>query len=185
VPAPDEDAQADRYEQADDRLGAAGLRWYEISNWARPGHECRHHLLYWAQGDYVAIGAAAHGHRDGVRAWNVRTPERYIARIRAGAEPEAGREHLDPGPRTEEALALALRTRGGAVLPPGAAPEADGLAAEGLLRRAGSWAVLTRRGRLLATAVTVRLLAAAAAPPANSPLALGRIDCQPPDVSDR
>ena len=97
----------------------------------------------------------------------MRTPERYIARIRAGAEPEAGREHLDPVARAEEALALALRTRTGVAVPPGAAAEVDGLAAEGLLRLAGNRAVLTRRGRLLATAVTVRLLAAAAATPAN------------------
>ncbi len=184
TPAPDDDAQAERYELADDRLGAAGLRWYELSNWARPGHECRHNLLYWAQGDYVPIGAAAHGHRAGVRTWNVRTPERYVARIRAGGEPEAGGERLDAGTRAEEALALALRTRGGAALPPGADAEAAALSAEGLLRRAGSRVVLTRRGRLLASGVTLRLLAASEAP-ANAPLALGRIDCQPPDLSDR
>ena len=44
-------------------LTGAGLDWYEVSNWARPGHECRHNQLYWSQGDYLALGCAAHGHR--------------------------------------------------------------------------------------------------------------------------
>ena len=59
--APDDDDQATKYELADDRLAAAGLAWYEVSNWARPGEECRHNLLYWQGGDYAAIGCAAHG----------------------------------------------------------------------------------------------------------------------------
>ena len=59
--APDDDDQATKYELADDRLTAAGLPWYEVSNWARPGDECRHNLLYWQGGDYTAIGCAAHG----------------------------------------------------------------------------------------------------------------------------
>ena len=59
---PDDDDQATKYEIADERFAAAGLEWYEVSNWARPGHECRHNLLYWAQGEYLAIGCAAHGH---------------------------------------------------------------------------------------------------------------------------
>src|SRR4051794_8781202 len=60
-PAPDDDDQADKYVIADDTLTAAGFAWYEISNWARPGEECRHNLLYWEGGDYLAIGCAAHG----------------------------------------------------------------------------------------------------------------------------
>ena len=160
VAAPDDDDQAAKYELADDILSGAGRTWYEVSNWARPGHECRHHLLYWAQGDYLGIGCAAHGHRAGTRTWNVRRPERYVERVRAGRSPEAGGEHLDPATRADEALALALRTSTGALVPPGAAPEAAALEADGLLARAGERVVLTRRGRLLATAVTVRLLAA-------------------------
>ena len=67
----------------------AGLASYEISNWARPGHECRHNLLYWSQGDYPGFGCAAHSHRAGRRWWNVRTPERYIALVPPG--PGGGR----------------------------------------------------------------------------------------------
>jgi putative oxygen-independent coproporphyrinogen III oxidase len=165
---PDDDDQAEKYELTDDVLTAHGLDWYEVSNWARPGHECRHHLLYWDQGDYVAIGCAAHAHHGGHRTWNVRTPERYIERIRASAAPEADGEHLDAATRADEAFALALRTRRGAVPPPGTASEVAELTAAGLLTPAtpvSDRVTLTRRGRLLATAVTVRLLAAAPASP--------------------
>ena len=71
---------------------AAGYRWEEVSNWARPGHGCRHNRLYWAQGDYLGIGSAAHSHRRGRRWWNVRTPERYVAAVEAGRSPVAGDE---------------------------------------------------------------------------------------------
>ena len=95
---PDEDAQARRYEQTEQVLAAAGYAWEEISNWARPGHECRHNHLYWDQGDYVGVGSAAHSHRDGVRWWNVRTPDRYLDAVEAGRSPEAGRERAHRGP---------------------------------------------------------------------------------------
>ena len=99
--APDDDDQALKYELADDRLAAAGFGWYEISNWARPGEECRHNLLYWRGGEYAGIGCAAHGHTataaDGSsrRWWNVRTPERYVAAVAAGEGVEAADEVLD------------------------------------------------------------------------------------------
>ncbi len=158
APAPVDDDQATKYEIADDLLSASGLPWYEVSNWARPGHECRHNLHTWRAGSYLAIGCAAHGHRDGHRWWSVRTPERYVERVRSGADPTAGAEHLDVEARAEEALALALRTRAGAVLPHAARPTAERLAGDGLLELVGDRAVLTRRGRLLASDVTARLL---------------------------
>ena len=99
---------------ADDVLTAAGHDWYEISNWARPGEECRHNLLYWQGGDYLAIGCAAHGKTGHRRWWNVRTPERYVAAVRDGASTEAGSEELDAAGRAVEMLGLALRTRAGA-----------------------------------------------------------------------
>ena len=171
-PGPDDDDQAAKYERADQALGRAGRPWYEVSNWARPGHECRHHLLYWAQGDYVGIGCAAHGHRDGVRTWNVRAPERYVERVAGGRSPEAGREQLDAATRADEALGLALRTRHGATVPTAAAGEAAALERAGLLARRGDRVVLTRRGRLLATDITVRLLAAGP-PVASTSVAVG------------
>jgi oxygen-independent coproporphyrinogen-3 oxidase len=159
---PDDDRQADAYLVADETLGAAGLEWYEVSNWAAPGEECRHNLLYWSEGDYVGIGCAAHGHTAGRRWWNVRTPERYIAAVRAGASAEAGSERLEPVPRAEEACALALRTRSGAAIGPAAAGVVDELAGAGFVRRVGDRVVLTARGRLLASDVTARLLVAGA-----------------------
>jgi oxygen-independent coproporphyrinogen-3 oxidase len=150
---PDDDDQADKYLLAAERLEAAGLRWYEISNWARPGHECRHNLLYWTQGDYVGIGCAAHSHRDGRRWWNVRTPERYIDAIDGERSPEAGAEDLDAPTRRLEGLQLALRTAGGV---PAAALPLDELP-PGLVTVAGDRAVLTVEGRLLANEVALRL----------------------------
>lgn len=163
VALPDDDDQAGKYELADELLAAAGLHWYEISNWALPGQECRHNLLSWSQGEYLGIGCAAHGHTAGRRWWTVRTPEQYIDAIAAGASPEAGSEALDPAGRAEEAFALALRTRGGApIAEPGRAVATD-LAAAGLLELTAAGAVLTRAGRLLAGDVTSRLLVAGAA----------------------
>jgi oxygen-independent coproporphyrinogen-3 oxidase len=161
-PAPDDDDQADKYSLADEHLAAAGLDWYELSNWARPGHECAHNLLYWRQQEYVGIGCAAHGHTAGRRWWNVRTPERYVERVRGGRSAEAGAETLDPGRRGEEAFVLRLRTREGAPVAAVDEPTLHDLAGLGLLDVVDGRAVLTRRGRLMANEVTVRLLAAGA-----------------------
>lgn len=151
---PDDDDQADKYLLADERLTAAGLGWYELSNWARPGHECRHNLLYWDHGDYLAFGCAAHGHLAGRRFWNVRTPERYIARIAAGESPEAAGEALPPAERVLEARQLALRTAAG--VPIDAIDAADP-ALDGLVEVVGGRVVLTPHGRLLANEVALRL----------------------------
>ena len=165
--APDDDVQADAYLLAETLLGDAGLEWYEVSNWARPGQECRHNLLYWSEGAYLGIGCAAHGHTPdpggaGRRWWNVRTPERYIAAIAGGTSPVAGEERLDPQPRAEEACVLALRTRRGAPVADAASGVVDELAAAGFVRRVEDRVVLTAHGRLVASDVTARLLLAGA-----------------------
>jgi putative oxygen-independent coproporphyrinogen III oxidase len=169
APAPDDDLQADAYARADDTLAAAGLEWYEVSNWARPGEECRHNELYWTGGDYLAIGCAAHGHTAPRRWWNVRTPERYIAAIDGGTSAVGGDELLDPETRAEEAFALALRTRKGTSFDGRAAPTVADLDEHGLLDRTGDRIVLTRRGRLLASDLTARLLLGGAAPTLGPP----------------
>ncbi len=154
---PDDDVLARRYEIADDVLGEAGLSWYEISNWARPGHECAHNRLYWHGGDYRGIGCAAHSYVGGRRFWNVRRPERYIELVRSGRDPVGGGEELPPAERAGEALALALRTRDGV---PVSSIEPAALAdpaLEGLVDTGSGRVVLTRRGRLLANEVTCRL----------------------------
>jgi oxygen-independent coproporphyrinogen-3 oxidase len=152
---PDDDTLAGRYELTDEILSRSGYAWEEISNWALPGHECRHNHLYWDQEDYVGIGSGAHSHRDGERWWNVRTPERYLAAIESGRPPEAGREVLTEGERAFEGLSLALRTPGG--VPWADLDGADELA--GLVERRGDRAVLTVRGRLLANEVGTRIRA--------------------------
>ncbi len=157
---PDEDVQARRYEMADGALEAAGLGWYEISNWSRPGHECRHNRNYWRQGEYLGVGCAAHSHLGGRRFWNIRTPERFVAAMASGKPAIAGAELLDPEQRQLEALELAIRTREGVDETALAEDEAT---AE-LVRREGGRAVLTRRGRLLANEVACRLRAPARTP---------------------
>jgi len=149
---PDDDDQATKYLAAAEVLEAAGLLWYEISNWARPGHECRHNRLYWSMGEYQAFGCAGHSHRDGRRFWNVHTPERYIAAIADGRSPEAAGERLDAEARRLEALQLAVRTRAGV---PAASLPVDEL--DDLVALDGDRAVLTVRGRLLANEVALRL----------------------------
>ena len=156
---PDDDAQATRYEIAEAVLTGAGMSWYEISNWSRPGEESRHNLNYWMEGDYRGLGCAAHSHHAGRRWWNVRTPERYIERIRSGASPESVSESLPLSRRRLETLELALRTRLG--VPADSLAEAldaepalaDLVALDGCSGRL----VLTLSGRLLANEVACRL----------------------------
>jgi oxygen-independent coproporphyrinogen-3 oxidase len=159
---PDPDDQADKYAVADAAFEAAGLEWYELSNWARPGAECRHNQLYWLQGPYRGFGCAAHSHLVGAdgsarRWWNLRTPERYLAAVAAGVPTEAAGEDLTPAQRGMEALQLALRTRRGVpreALPGWATDEVLGRLVEpGPPGRV----VLTRTGRLLANEVALRL----------------------------
>ncbi len=163
--APDDDVLADRYLAADAALTAAGYRWYEISNWAadRPGARCAHNMLYWTGGDWWGIGPGAHSHVSGTRWWNVRHPAAYGARITAGNSPGQGREVLSPAMRQLERVMLLLRLAEGcpvAVLGPAGRANAESVVAGGLAD-AGALAagrvVLTRRGRLLADAVTREL----------------------------
>jgi len=152
---PDEDEQASRYLIAEEVLGASGLLNYEISNWARPGAECRHNLLYWQQGNYRGIGCAAHSHHEGRRWWNVRTPERYIEAIASGRSPRAGWEQLDGPARARERLELSLRTRAG--VPTTSVGDLAILTDAGFVQVVGDRAVLTPKGRLVANEIAIRL----------------------------
>ncbi len=155
---PDGDDQADKYALADDAFHGAGLTWYELSNWARLGAECRHNQLYWEQGSYRGIGCSAHSHAgrpDGTarRWWNVRTPERYQRLVASGGSAESAGEELSISERRLEGQQLALRTRSGVAVD---ALVADPLL-DGLVDRRGDRFVLTRQGRLLANEVALRL----------------------------
>ena len=163
LPAPDDDVLAERYEQLDAALSAAGLHWYEVSNWAAsPESMCRHNRGYWTGGNWWGAGPGAHSHVGGVRWWNVKHPARYAAALAAGRSPAAGREVLSPGERHTEQVMLGLRLADGLLLnvldAPGRAAAAraatDGLLTATPARRL----VLTPRGRLLADAVVRDLL---------------------------
>lgn len=152
---PDDDLQAEMYEMADELLTAAGRVNYEVSNWAVPGAECRHNRIYWQQGEYLGFGSAAHSHRDGRRWWNVRTPDRFCELIEEGHSAESAAEELDAEERRLEGLQLAIRTRDG--VPSAALSENDKALLDGLIVDDGSRVTLTRRGRLMANEVSVRL----------------------------
>jgi oxygen-independent coproporphyrinogen-3 oxidase len=161
VAAPDDDLMADMYELADDTFGRAGMPWYELSNWAVPGQECRHNIAYWRGDDWWGVGPGAHSHVAGTRWWNVKHPSAYVERLRAGQSPAVGREVLDAATRGVEDLMLGVRMAQGIVLadlPVDQRAEARALVDDGLAVLMGQRMVLTRSGRLLADAVVRRLV---------------------------
>jgi oxygen-independent coproporphyrinogen-3 oxidase len=161
----DEDRAAAMYELADARLSAAGFAWYEISNWARPGHESRHNLGYWRGDPWEAVGPGAHAFDGARRRWNAARLEGYLEALQPGGGaapslPPAG-EDPDGGGTAERAL-LALRTRAGVeVHALDRADLAQGLSwalDAGLIEHAAGRLALTLRGRLLSNEVFSRLL---------------------------
>lgn len=170
----DPDRAAAMYELAADRLAAAGYRGYEVSNWARPGHESRHNLLYWTRRPVEALGPGAHAFDGAVRRWTTASLEDYVAALRPSDGrrprlPPGGSEILDAATARAETWILGLRTDRG--LPALAADEE-------WAREPVGWAVaaglveltagesgsserrirLTRRGRLLSNEVFVRFV---------------------------
>ncbi|KQX68877.1 radical SAM family heme chaperone HemW [Angustibacter sp. Root456] len=165
VTMPDDDDEADKYELADAVLTAAGLQWYEVSNWSTsPRTRCRHNVGYWAGGDWWGFGPGAHSHVGGVRWWNVKHPSAYAARLGAGHSPAQAREVLTPEQQHAERVLLGVRLREGldtAVLTDAGRSAVPTLVADGLVEAdaaASGRIVLTLRGRLLADAVVRALL---------------------------
>lgn len=159
--APDEDVQAERMAATDQALSAAGLQRYEISNWALPGEECRHNLTYWRGGDWLGVGAGAHGHWGGRRWWSLRSPARYADAALSGRGTTAGAEVVDGPARRAERLMLGLRLAEGvalAAVAPLDQAQLGALARAGLVRVEATRLRLTGAGWPLANAVTVRLL---------------------------
>jgi putative oxygen-independent coproporphyrinogen III oxidase len=153
---PDEDATADAYDLVGEVLANEGYLWEEISNWAKPGHECRHNHVYWEHGDYVGFGSAAHSHQHGRRFWNVRTPDRYIELVEKGESPLGGDEFLDESTQQFERDSLALRTANG--VPLEAFDSLDEIAH--LVSVQEGRVTLTPKARLVANQVIVRLKSA-------------------------
>lgn len=124
IAAPDDDDQAAKYRAADQAFTQAGLDWYEVSNWARPGHESRHNLGYWHNVDWVGIGPGAHSHyrrgkasaaaeASGLRAWDIAHPRKWAEVMAEGRLPWQGSESLGWKEKMEEAIMLGLRIRDG------------------------------------------------------------------------
>lgn len=178
LPMPEDDDEATKYEMADAALGQAGYECYEISNWARPGAECRHNQAYWLDWDWWGAGPGAHSHLGDVRLWNTKHPVAWAGQIATGHLPVAGHEVIDVGSRELERIMLGIRLREGIELaslgnrpdcpsaerpdagratPPHLVPVVAGLVADGLLDAGAALrgrAVLTLRGRLMADTVT-------------------------------
>jgi oxygen-independent coproporphyrinogen-3 oxidase len=170
VPEPDPDLAAEMYELTEAVLDRDGFTHYEISNWAKPGRECRHNLVYWRDGDYLGFGAGAHSHREGRRWWNVRAPGEYVARVGAGESPQADGELLSREQAMGEMMMMGLRLREGVSnarfrrrfgqgLGEVFGRELEELAEQGLIEWGGERARLTARGRLLGNRVFGRFLA--------------------------
>jgi putative oxygen-independent coproporphyrinogen III oxidase len=163
LPMPDEDDLADKYELADRHLRAAGMEWYEVSNWSTgPDTRCRHNLLYWTGADWWGVGPGAHSHVGGVRWWNVKHPAAYAERLASGASPALAREVLSAEDRRVERVLLELRLRDGLtldVLDEAGRAAVPAQVAAGLVSVVGDRLVLTDRGRLLADGVVRDLLA--------------------------
>jgi putative oxygen-independent coproporphyrinogen III oxidase len=163
IAAPDDDVNAQRYELLDARLSDAGFDWYEVSNWSRPGGECRHNLGYWDGGEWWGAGPGAHGYVGTTRWWNVKHPNAYAQSLADGLLPVADSEELNAADRHTEDVMLRLRLRQG--LPMGVLTDAESARARvavsnGLAERRADRLVLTDRGRLLADAVVRDLLTA-------------------------
>jgi oxygen-independent coproporphyrinogen-3 oxidase len=176
VPAPDADMQAEHYEWTEERLARAGYEHYEISNWARPGRQCRHNLVYWQNREYLGLGAGAHSFLNDVRFSTVLLPNRYVElvdeSVAAGdgaLRHVHGAEAITPELSIADTLILGLRLNDGVDL----AAFADrhgrslddvhgALIAEftgyGLLERTSTHLRLTPRGRLLSNELFQRLL---------------------------
>lgn len=161
IAAPDDDVLAQRYELLDRRLSAAGLDWYEVSNWSRPGGQCRHNLGYWNGGQWWGAGPGAHGFVGDIRWWNVKRPNTYAETLADGRLPVDGFERLADRDRHLEQVMLGIRLRDGlptALLGESELARARRAVADGLLAEAAAHLVLTDRGRLLADAVVREVL---------------------------
>jgi oxygen-independent coproporphyrinogen III oxidase len=167
-PAQDEDRAAAEYHHAVHRLAEDGWRGYEISNWARPGHESRHNLVYWQRRPYEAAGPGAHAFDGASRRWNGARLDGYLRALTPadGAEPAlppGGSETVDPATAAAERVILGLRTDrgvpiGATRMPPLSDAFGWALAAELLDVIEDDRVVLTTRGRLLSNELFARLV---------------------------
>ena len=160
----DQDREAELFEIAIAKLKSAGFRQYEISNFARPGHESAHNANYWANGDYIGLGVGAASYRRGERSVHTRDFDEYVTAAAAGEPIPGESERLEGLKRTGEAIMLALRTAQGVGLASFKerygvdvleryAPVVRSYNEAGLLEVSGEHLRLTERGRYVANDV--------------------------------
>lgn len=157
LPAPDEEVYASRYELIAAALEDAGFGWYEVSNWAKPGGECRHNLLYWRGGNWWGAGPGAHSTVGTHRFFNVKRPERYAALLAEGELPIQEREEITEEVRHFEEVMLGLRLREG-VSREAVRGDVEKHERAGLLS-VGDRVAVTDKGRLLVDGIVTDLLA--------------------------
>ncbi len=156
IPEVDDDVAAARYALVDAYAQAHGMSWYEVSNWSRPGAECRHNLGYWQGGEWWAIGPGAHGYSGRVRWWNVKHPAAYLDRIAEAGTSVGGFEEIDDEAQRLERVMLEMRVRDGVPisrLADSAVAALPNLVANGWVVQEMDRIVLTDSGRLFADAV--------------------------------
>ena len=107
-----DDHDADLYETTVDFLTQNGFYQYEVSNFTKPGYECRHNNAYWQYKDYLGLGTSAHSFVDGKRWWNYSSLKRYINEIDTNGNAVANHEELSPEEFHNEYVMLALRSAG-------------------------------------------------------------------------
>ncbi|WP_313551003.1 radical SAM family heme chaperone HemW [Corynebacterium sp.] len=162
LPMPDQDTMARRYDIIADTLDNAGFGWYEVSNWAKEGGECRHNMIYWRDHDWWGAGPGAHSHLGDQRFYNVKLPGRYINMVDGDDLPIADTETLTDSEHHMEKIMLGLRLREGidrTLLSDKAQPMIDGFIERGLLADDTRLHV-THAGRLLADGIITDLLLA-------------------------
>ena len=164
VVMPDDDETADKYLLADAKFGAAGLNWYELSNWSKAGSESRHNLAYWNGDNWWGAGPGAHSHIDGRRWWNVKHPTAYKEKISSGQSPMHEEEVLNDEQKNSERMMLEIRLAKGIdakTLDSGQLAILESFKNQGHLL-ADSWAagriVLSTSGRLIADRIVREIL---------------------------
>ena len=110
---PNDDLMADMYLLVDQMCEAKGLTWYELSNWSKPGHQCRHNIAYWENKNWWGLGPGAHSHIDAKRFWNVKHPTTYKQKVFAGETPILESEQLSAEQIKDESILLGIRMREG------------------------------------------------------------------------
>ena len=161
---PSDDETAEKYLYADESFEKSGFSWYELSNWSKPGGECRHNIAYWDGSSWWGVGPGAHSYFGSERWWNIKHPKSYQERIRSKESPIQEKETLSVENKADEFILLQIRRREGishSQLTKTQLAVAESFVTTGDLDR-DSWAqkklVLSKNGRLIADRIVRELV---------------------------